>query len=269
MKNKKILFYYFLEFLLTILVFFFIILVVLKITLFNKEYLKYKLVENNYYHNLYEDINDEFDNYIMQSGFDRTIVNNLFTVKDLEKVINNNVDNFYDGKEIIVDTSDLEDKININISNYLENHNLKIIDTESIDLFKKEIVNIYRDRIILNDKFIQLSNIFYNIKKTLNLVINIILIISLFLFLMLKFLFKKITLTIPFLASSMLLALGYFLIIKQINIQYIIFWNDYVSNILKSIFYDIEKNTRYFIIFCIGFEVIKLLIIYVKKSRKN
>ena len=135
MKNKKVLIYYLLEFILTILIFLTIIVLILKITILNKKYLISKLEQTNYYHELYEDINNDFENYIMQSGFDNSITNDLFTEEDLKKVVNNNVDNFYKGKDFVVQTDNLKNKLESNINNYLDEIKITITDNESLDLF--------------------------------------------------------------------------------------------------------------------------------------
>ena len=269
MKNKKILLYYFLEFILTILTFITIILLILKTTILNNTYLKNKLMEINYYDELYLDIKNDFDNYIMQSGFDISIVDNLFTKDDLKKIINNNVDNFYRGKKIEVDTSNIKNKLENNIDNYLNSNNIRVNDKSNVDLFVKEITNIYRDRILINEKFANLSSKFYQINNLINVSIIGLLVIEMLLFIITKFIFKKITLTIPILSSTLLLILFYFLILKKINIEYIIFWNSYISNLIKNIFFDILTIVKYLVIIGIVVEIVKLIIIGVKKSSKN
>ena len=269
MKNKKILLYYLLEFILTIFIFLTIILLILRLTILNKNYFIKTLEKNNYYNELYLDINNDFENYIMQSGFDIKIVDNLFTEDSLKKVINNNVDNFYKGKEIKVDTNNIKENLNNNINIYLESNNIRVTDEKSLNLFINEIINIYKNRIIINDKFIKLSNIFYKINKLVNIGTIILFILDIILLIFLKFIFKKIILTIPVLSSLFILILGYFLILDKININNIVFWNNYVSSIIKSIFLSISALIKYIVIIGIIIELIKLIIIYIRKSRKN
>ena len=257
-----------LEFILTICIFITIILFILKFTILDKTYVKKVLKNNNYYHELYLDINNDLENYIMQSGFDLTIVDNLFTEFDLEKIIHKNVDNFYKGKEIVINTDIVKEKLDDNINNYLESSNIKITDEEALNLFKDEIIKIYKERIIINDKLIKLSNYFNQINKLINIAFIVLVIIDIILYLIIKFIFKKITLSIPVLTSMFLLMFGYFLIIGKININNIVFWNNYVSKVIIDILLNIKNTTKYVIIIGVGLEILKLLIILFRKSRK-
>ena len=268
MKNKKILIYYLSEFVLSIFVFLTLILLILKMTILNKAYLVKILDNNNYYHELYLDINNDFENYIMQSGFDNSIVDNLFTEEDLEKIIHQNVDNFFKGKSIVVDTGKIESKLTDNINIYLDNNNIKITDDDSLNLFKEEIINIYRKRIVIDNKLIKLSDLAYKVIKSINILFIILFILDIILILIIKKIFKKITLTIPLLTSIFLLSIGYFLLIEKININNIVFWNSYLSNVIKNIFTSIKDIIKYFLAFGISLEIVKLLIIYIRKSRK-
>ena len=268
MKNKKILLYYLLEFILTICVFITILLLIIKITILNKNNILKIIDNNNYYHELYLDINNDFENYIMQSGFDIKIVDNLFTKDDLQKIIHKNVDNFYKGESILINTDIVKEKLDDNINNYLESNNIKITDEKALNLFKDEIIKIYKERIIINDKLIKLSNYFNQINKLINIAFIVLVIIDIILYLIIKFIFKKITLSIPVLTSMFLLMFGYFLIIEKININNIVFWNNYVSKVIIDILLNIKNTTKYVIIIGVGLEILKLLIILFRKSRK-
>ena len=269
MKNKKILIYYLLEFVLTIFVFLTIVLLVLKFTLLNKNYFTKILDDTNYYHELYLDINNDFENYIMQSGFDLKIVDNLITEESLKKVINNVVDNFYQGKKIIIDTNDIEKNLMNNINSYLEGNNIKITDEESLKLFINEILNIYKDRIIINDRLIKLSANFNKINNLIKIVTILLFIFDVLLFILIKFIFKKITLTIPILSSMFLLIIVYFLLLNKIDINNIVFWNSYVSSVIKNIFLNVKNILKNIIIIGVFIEMIKLIIFFVKESRNN
>lgn len=267
MKNKKIILYYLLEFILTIFIFLTIILIVMKITVLNKTYLKNILEKNNYYHELYVDINNDFNDYIMQSGFDNSITKDLFTESELKKVINNNVDNYFLGKDIIVETKTIKNKLLNNIDNYLKDIKITITDQESMNLFISKIESIYKERIILNKELIKFSSEFNKIMKLLNIIFIIILILDIVLFILIKISFKKITLTIPILSSMILLLICYYLLFGKININSIIFWNNYISKIIKNIFFDISNSLKYISIIGIILEIIKLTFIY-KKNRR-
>lgn len=267
MKNKKILLYYILEFILTISIFISLLLIILKLTILNKNYLLNQLEKNNYSHELFLDINEDFNNYMMQSGFDNSVVDNLFTEDSLKKVVNKNVDNFYKGKKINVDIKEIEQKLETNINNYLESNNITATDENELKLFIREIVNIYQDRIIIHKRLGNFSTKFYKLNKLINIILTITVIFNFALLIIIKKVFKKLTLTIPILTSIFLLILIYYLLFLKININYIVFWNDYISSVIKNIFLNIESIIKYIIIGGIALEILKLLIFYLRKSR--
>ncbi|MBQ8892247.1 MAG: hypothetical protein IJ068_05270 [Bacilli bacterium] len=269
MKNKKILLYYLLEFILTILIFSTTILLIFKLTVLNINYFKEKLESKNYYHELYLDINNDFNNYIMQSGFGEEIVDSLFIEDDIKIIINNIVDNFYQGKSIEINTDNIKQRLENNINKYLESYNIKIDNKDDVTLFVEEIINIYKNRIVLNDDFIKLSSNFYKVTAIVNKILTYLIILDIVLFIAVKLLFKKITLTIPILSTVLLLVLVYFLILDKINIQYIIFWNSYVSNVIKVIFFDLLNIIKYIIIIGFTLEIIKLILIYLKNLKSS
>ena len=266
MKNRKILFYYFMEFIYSILVFSTIILTIFKLTILNHNYLIQKLNETNYYHELYLDIYNDLENYIRQSGFDKTVISDIINQDTLKKVINNNVDNFYKGLEIIVDTKEIETKLNDNINNYINTKKIIIDDSEAIRLFKDEIIKIYKDRIVISNYLLSYSSKFNNLINLITKILLINLIIDIIMFIFIKKIFNKVTLTIPIISSLLLLILTYYLLFSKININYIVFWNSYISEVIKIIFKDLVKTTKIIIICGFGYEIIKIMYI-LKKNR--
>ena len=264
MKNKKVLLYYLLELLLTISIFITIIILVFKFTILDKKYLINVLNKNNYYHEVYNDINNDFGNYIMQSGFDNSITKDLFNEDDLKKVIHKNVENYYKGKNIKIDTTLLKEKLDNNISDYLKKININITDEDALNRFKEEIVNIYINKIIIHKEIIKTSSIFYKINSILNILLVSLIIFNIILFVIIKIIFKKIALSIPILTSCSILLIIYIYLNNNININYILIWNNYLSNVIKYIFKDILNIIKY--IFIIGFilDFIKLIIKNVK-----
>ena len=270
MKNKKVLLYYLLELLLTISIFITIIILVFKFTILDKKYLINVLDKNNYYHELYIDINNDFDNYITSSGFDNTITKNLFTEKDLKKIIHKNAENYYNGKNIKIDTTLLKEKLDNNINDYLKKININITDEDALNRFKEEIVNIYINKIIIHKEIIKTSSIFYKINSILNILLVSLIILNIILFIIIKIIFKKVTLSIPIITSCCILLIIYIYLNSHVNVNSILIWNSYLSNIIKCIIKDLFNIIKY--IFIIGFilEFTKLIIILcIYKNKKE
>ena len=269
MKNKKVLIYYLLELVLTICLFSLILLFTLKLTVLNKNYFIKQLDKTNYYHELYTEIDNDFENYIRPSGFDISIKNNLFTEDDLKEIINKNVDNFYKGKKIEIDTSKIKEKLNSNIEEYYNKINITITDDDSINLFKEEFLKIYANRIIISDKINDLNKTFTKYNKLINILFISILSLFVILSIITRILFKKITLSIPIITSILLFIVSYIFIVSKINISSIKFWNTSVSNIIKNIFNDNIKYILYICIIGIILELLKLIIFIINRRRKK
>ena len=267
MKNKKVLIYYLLEFLLTICIFIILLLFVLKLTILNKNYFIKQLNKTNYYHELYTEIDNDFENYLRPSGFDISIKDNLLTEEELKLVINKNVDNFYKGKKINVDTTKIKERLEGNIDNYLNKINIKISDEGSLNKFKDEFIKIYSNRVIINDELIKQSNTFSKLNNLVNIFFYILIIIFIILFLITKVVFKKITLFIPTITSIILYIISYIFIVSKINIKNIKFWNTSVSNIIKNIFYDNINYIKYIIVIGLILELIRMIIYTIRKKR--
>ena len=267
MKNKKILLYYLLEFMLTLLIFTTIILLLLKCSIFSKKYILNILDRNNYYQEVYLDINNDYENYLIPSGFDENITKDIFTENDVKKDINKIVDNFYEGKEVKLETNFIKEKLDNNINDYLEKLNVKITDEKSLDLLEQEILNIYTNKIIINKHFIKYNSAFSKLRKIVDIILYILFILDVLLFVIIKWLFKKITLTIPIFTSLMLLLWFYHFVFLKIDIKSILFWNSYISSIIKNIFYDLSNGIKYVIIIGFILEIIKIIIYVIKKPR--
>lgn len=254
MKNKKVLLYYFLEFIFTILFFLTMSILIFKITIFNKNYFINKLEKANYYHEFYLDIYNDYENYIMQSGFDNTIIKDLFTEEDLKKVINKMVDNFYEGKDTFIETDSIKEKLEFNMEEFFKTIKVTITDENSLLLFKDEIVNIYENKFTLNKYIIKYCNSFYKVKKITTILLLIFIVLDIGLYLLIRKFFRKITLSIPFLSSILLFLLIYIFFVSKINIQSILFWNNYTSKVIKYIFTDFSNLIKYVSIFGILLE---------------
>ncbi len=250
MKNSlKVILYYFLEFLLSLLVFLLIILIVFKTTVLNSNYLLKKLDENNYYEELSKNIKNEFENYIMQSNLPNNVVEDLFTIDDLKEEVNRTIKDFYNGKKVSINKEKIKNKLENNIEAYLEKNNIVVTDKSSLDQFSNEVVKIYSTRIMIASELTNVSSLFHKINEYVKLAIIILTILVLILSLIIKILFKKMTLVIPIMVSSLLILIINYMLFAQINIQYITFWNDSISSIIRNIFYDVSNILKKIFIF--------------------
>lgn len=241
MKAKiKILSYYISMIILSIMTLILSLITLLKYTVMNEEYLLKQLEKNNYYEKLHKSIKQEMSYYIIQSGLTDEVLNDIYSEEMIETEVKNIIINYYNNKELKVDTQKVSDNLNKNIQNYLLKNNIVADDQEALDRFVEEMVKIYDQEIKISnaiektqDKFIQLDNL---IDK-----LFIILIITIpLLGIILHIFYKRIIFTIPTISTSILLFLGTYLFFHRIDVKNILFWNENVSEIIKSVLWSIK-----------------------------
>lgn len=146
---------YILSFMLTIAIVLSILVGVLANTILSKQYFLGKLEEISFYDRTAEEINDTFQNYILQSGMDETVLENIYDKQKLTQDINALVDAIYENKEIQIETESIKEKLNANIEKYLEEKQLKTSHQEEVDIFVNTIAETYKDGVVYSAKAIK------------------------------------------------------------------------------------------------------------------
>ena len=264
MNKIKILLGYLFSFLLTIIIFLLCLVLILKVNV-NKEKVINILENNNYYENVYNEILEEMNNYMVSSGLSGEILNDIFTKERVKNDINNYVNNLYLGKVNVLETKDIEEKLTNNIDNYLKENNLKISNKESINMFKKDITNIYSEEINL---YKMLNGFVDNIYEIYNLLDKIIvaLAIACFVIFVIILLLKVKYIGSILIANGLMLILSKYLILNNIEVNNITIISDYFSIILRNIVNNIYNNILYFGVFSI---VIGLIITLFVSTKAN
>ena len=245
MKAKiKVLSYYFNMLFIALLVLLLSLVTLVKFTVFDEEYLLKHLENNDYYDELYKSIKEEMSYYIIQSGLDEEVLEDIYTKEMITEEAKSIINNFYKGKELTINTEKVADNLNSNIEKYLLKNNIMVDDQKALDRFVDEMIIIYDKEIRLSDKintiqskFNKLDNIIDNLFVVLFISILVIGIIS-------HIFYKRIIYTIPCISSAILLLLGNYLLYNRIDVGNILFWNDNVSTIIKSILFDINRFVK-------------------------
>lgn len=168
MVKKTIIFI--LNFFLIICVFLLLGLQIFSNTILNKQYVIGLLEKNNYYEKVYYNIEDGFKNYIMQSGLDESILNNLYDKEKVTQDVNMVINAIYDGASINVNTDILVRELDNRINNILEQNNRvpEKQEREEIKIFEDAIATTYADEITYSAESIkEISNIFTKIQELL------------------------------------------------------------------------------------------------------
>lgn len=139
-------------------------------TIFNKQYIIGLLEKNNYYEKIYYSIEDGFKNYIMQSGLDESILDNLYDKEKVNEDINMVISAVYDGTSVNVDTESIVQKLDNRINSILEQNNRipESSEIEEIKIFEDAIATTYVDEITYSVEYIkEISNVFTKIQLLL------------------------------------------------------------------------------------------------------
>lgn len=149
MIRKKRIISYILSILFVIFLTATILLANVNVTLLRADSVKSKLVQANYYEEVYNTVTEACNNYIMQSGFESSIMDGVITKYGIEKDVNGLVDNLYEGKEYKINDEDIKAKLDKNIQSYVEQNGFEIDeeDKKGIEEFKNAIVDTYKRNI--------------------------------------------------------------------------------------------------------------------------
>lgn len=104
-------------------------------TILSKTYVTNKLEETGYYKKIYDEIYEDFSNYIMQSGLEEKVLDGVVTVDSIKADTKIILDNFYSGLNLPINKELIRQKLTENINKYVEENDMTIQNQSSIDTF--------------------------------------------------------------------------------------------------------------------------------------
>ena len=208
---------------------------ILNSTILSKEYILNKLEESNYYNNIYTEVENNFENYIYQSGLDPIVLENIVSRDKIKEDTNIIISNIYDGSNKNIDLEVVRNNLSTNIDKSLEDRYLSEENKKAINKFIDIIINEYEDTIMNTSYSSKINTGISSINNKINM-INIIMIIlviiSILSLILLNIKKKRRKLSIfgiPLLALGLLLITIYLYIILNIDINNIVILNDAIS----------------------------------------
>ena len=159
------------------------IIKILSATILDKEYVKTKFEDNNFYEEIYQLVETNFQHYIDQSGLNEDILNDICSKEKVKQDIEMILANIYDGTNQEIDTASIAENLDKNIEN------LGIRNNENAGAIKQYIIYIcqeYTSTIMhtsyenqINKLYISLLNKIEKLNKVciIVLIIDIVLII--------------------------------------------------------------------------------------------
>lgn len=199
-------------------------------TIFNKQYLINMLEKENYYSKLEDEITEELSYYVIQSGLDETILNNLVSQEEIKEstleIINNN--NFN------INTKNFRDKLKNNILKYLDTKKITNVVDEDIESITNKLTSVYQEKINYHGFLNKIINSFNKLRNIFIISLIVFILTSIFLsFISLKYLKENNIPVSLYLVSFTFI--GLLISLKtNIDINNLIFYNQTITSIIKT-----------------------------------
>ena len=128
----------------------------------NEDYWKMQMEQNNYYEKLEDTVNDGFENYIMQSGMDSSVFEEIYDLDKVKEDTNSIVHAILNNEEFKIDTSTIREKLDNNIRNYIKDNKVLInkATENQIRNFEDAIVSTYTNSVSYSSSIMKsISNV--------------------------------------------------------------------------------------------------------------
>lgn len=155
-----------------------IVLIILSNTILKKQYVLDLLEKSKYYENTYNNIKNDFENYIIQSGIDESRLEDLCSIEQVKNDVNDMVSTIYDGQDIKLDTQIISNKINNIIYEILQENNRipSKEEKEAIEIFEKNMSRAYEKNIVFDkNNVLEIQNIIKKIEIFVERAVKILL----------------------------------------------------------------------------------------------
>ena len=238
-EQVKIISGYVLSFITFLLLIVLSVCVILKISVLNKSYVLKHLENLNYYKNISNEIKDDMESYMISSGLDNVVLNDIYTLDEVKSDINSFIEVSYKGEKYNINTDKIKIRLEDNINKYLEENNISFKGKE-LDEFVSDIINFYCDEVKLYNYLDDYVKYFAKISNY----INIIMIVSIILIVVNLFITYKLTknnyLGSILLSTGLILLFLKFDILGKIDINNIYLITEYFSSFIKVVLNNIE-----------------------------
>lgn len=245
-------------------------------TVLNENYILETLENNNYYEKTYDNIKAGFSQYIMQSGLEENVVDNLYTNEQVKQDVNTIISNVYSNKNQKIDTIKIKANLESNIEEYLENNKITLNTSQrkSVDKFVDTIEKTYVDEISYSSYLDKIGNKVYRINqiiKKVNPIIYgaILALVVLIIIINIKQIYLGINyIGIAILASGLINIISKIYINKKVNISKILLINEDISSIIINILNKILYYIQNWGLIMIGVGLIILILTNIIKSKR-
>ncbi len=277
MRVVRLILQYILTIILAMSVLALILINIISSTVLNESYIMSKLEEEDYYNQIYESAESNFENYIHQSGLDEEVLNDIITKEKIEKDTKIIINNIFDGTDTEIDTDEIKNKLNENIDNSL-GRKKTATEEKAINEFVNLICNEYKTTILTTSYESKINTAYQKVIKYINLAKKVLLIligvlVILIVLLTIKRIYRILArLGLAFVIDGLLFLLAKYFIDAKIKIETITILSSSVSivlrNILREIINIVAKDGTILLVLGIVLIVLYAIIKSIRKSRR-
>lgn len=242
MNRFKVVLGYILGFMCSCLLTLLAILVVLKINVFNQDYVLSVLDKNNYYEEVYDDSLKDAKNSLRSSGLDESVLDGIYSSADVERDVKNYIASIYSGSKAKIETDTIRNRLNNNIDKYLKDKDLEVTDKNSLDTYIDGTIKLYENSIGFYEYFDDYIVSFVGLCKYIDLFIGVLVIVISSLSVILRYCLHKKYLGVIFLSAGLMLLYFRYFVYNGIDFKNITIISDSFSNVIRDVLSDIGGN---------------------------
>ena len=245
-------------------------------TILDKNYIISKLEETNFYEETYNLVENNFENYIHQSGLEETALKDICSKEKVKQDINLMLSNIYEGANKKIDTTEIKDNLNKNIDN-LKVRNRQ--NSSAIDQFVNHICEEYESTLIHTDYENRINEVYVKVTNILNKVrIATIIAMAVDVVLLIIVNIKKISkfvqaIGVTLLSSSLFEIIAYQIVTSKVDIAGIKIFNDTFSKTIVTIAQDVLNKVKTLgiisLIIAVVFIIIYTVIVTITKKENS
>ena len=244
-----------------------IILSIVNAVVFSKSNVKKQMQKVDYYTEINNIIKESANNYIMQSGFDESIMDNVIPKEKINNDIDKVINAIYEGEEVEISTDEIKNSLDKNVQQYIAQNNYKV-DAQTqkdIEKFEDKIESIYANSITYSKSTIKKVVKYFKMVKRMTRVALIASSILLIIFAIITYKTNRATFGISLLATGIICIFIKCYSSINIAVNNILMVNKTFSNLMINI---INQVIQYVFIGGIILAVlgIALIIIFERKS---
>lgn len=244
-----------------------IILSIVNAVVFSKPNVKKQMQKVDYYTEINNIIKESANNYIMQSGFDESIMDNVISKEKINNDIDKVINAIYEGEEVEISTDEIKNSLDKNVQQYIAQNNYKV-DAQTqkdIEKFEDKIESIYANSITYSKSSIKKVVKYFKMAKRMTRVALIASLILLIIFAIITYKTNRATFGISLLATGIICIFIKCYSSINIAVNNILMVNKTFSNLMINI---INQVIQYVFIGGIILAVlgIALIIIFERKS---